>query len=240
MSIRWNSVANVLGVWLAIALTVGCGPGDGPPTANISAEPSEGNTDPVGTAPRAELKAELPPVAAPPEPTKNLFPEVLVKTSVGDFRVRLDAEKAPETVENFLESYVDRGFYSGTIFHHVDQSMVIAGGFAEDLTEKEVRAPIRNEAAISGLQHKRGTIAMFRLQEYTNSATSQFFINLVDNDALNYDESADNDGYCVFGEVIEGMDVLDGVAKAEVHESDGLPSVPVTPIVIRSIERIAD
>ena len=145
-----------------------------------------------------------------------------------------------KTVDSFLESYVKRGFYSDTIFHHVDQRMVITGGFTQDLTEKEVRAPIRNEARADGLKNKRGTIAMYRLQEYSDSATSQFFINLVDDANLDYDESSGNDGYCVFGEVIEGLAILDTLSKVEVHDSDGFPSLPVTPVVITAIELATD
>jgi cyclophilin family peptidyl-prolyl cis-trans isomerase len=238
MNVRWNLVGGILSVVFAFA--VGCGSSGDPPTASISASPNEPSSDAGGDfVPSASLNGTAGPVEAPVA-RKNLFPEVLIKTSAGDVRVRLNAEKAPETVDNFLENYVERGFYPGTIFHHVDEGMVIAGGFTEDLKEKEVRAAIRNESAIHDLKNKRGTIAMFRLQEYADSATSQFFINLLDNDALDYDESTDSDGYCVFGEVVDGMQVLEQVAKSAVHESGGFPSLPVTPVVITSVERIPD
>lgn len=169
-------------------------------------------------------------------PQQNLFPEVVIRTSAGDIRVRLNAEKAPVTVENFLSSYVDRGFYANTIFHHVDPGYILAGGYTADLEAKEVRAPIRNEST-NGLKNVRGTITMSRSPEYADSATSQFFINVTAAESLDYDESAENAGYCVFGEVVGGMDIVDKVAKAETHKAGEFPQVPVEAIVITSIER---
>jgi cyclophilin family peptidyl-prolyl cis-trans isomerase len=166
-----------------------------------------------------------------------MFPEVVIKTSAGDVRVRLNAERAPVTVENFLDNYVDRGFYNNTIFHHVDPGYVLAGGYTPDLEPKEVRAPIWNEAA-NGLKNLRGTVTMSRSPEYANSATSQFFINVTPAPSLDYDESSGNDGYCVFGEVVEGMDVVDRISKSKVHASGDFPQLPVEAVIISSIERV--
>ena len=102
----------------------------------------------------------------------------------------------------------------------------------------ETRAPIRNEAAKAG-QNKRGSIAMVRSQEFAHSATSQFFFNLVDDPTLDYDEENSNDGYCVFGEVTQGLEILDELSKVEVHESEGFSNMPVTPVIIKSVTRAA-
>jgi peptidyl-prolyl cis-trans isomerase A (cyclophilin A) len=174
---------------------------------------------------------------APATPQKDLFPEVVIKTSAGDIRVRLNAEKAPVTVDNFLDNYVDRGFYSNTIFHHVDPGYIITGGYAADLEPKEVRAPIRNEAA-NGLKNVRGTITMSRSPEYGDSATSQFFINVTAAPSLDHDESSENAGYCVFGEVVAGMDVVDRISKSKVHDTGEFPQMPVEAITINSVERV--
>lgn len=173
------------------------------------------------------------------KPKENLFPEVLIKTSLGEIRVRLNAEKAPVTVDNFLANYVRRGFYSGTVVHYVADTMAIAGGFTSDLQPKEVRAPILNEAT-NGLLNKRGTLAMVRDAEYSQSATSQFFINLADNPDLDHKstESGADYGYCVFGEVIAGMEIVDAIAKVAVHDKGDFVSTPVEPIVIESIEQV--
>ena len=239
MKARWSWFSNSLAVAVLTAAAIGCG--GGAPTASISAD------DPGSEAPRAApagggaatLTSGTPNAVtqAPATPQKNLFPEVVIKTSAGDLRVRLNAEKAPVTVENFLESYVDRGFYSNTIFHHVDPGYLVTGGYTADLEPKEVRAPIKSEAS-NGLKNVRGTVTMSRSPEYGDSATSQFFINVTAASSLDYDESKENAGYCVFGEVIEGMDIVDRIANSEVHETGEFPQMPVTAIIITSIERV--
>ena len=238
MKACWTWFGRSLSITLLIVLAIGCG--GSAPTASISADDpgSEADrVDPLGGG-TATLKSETSNSVADASvtPPENQFPEVVIKTSAGDIRVRLNAEKAPVTVENFLNSYVDRGFYSNTIFHHVDPGYVVTGGYATDLEPKEVRAPIRNEAS-NGLKNVRGTITMSRSPEYGDSATSQFFINVTAAPSLDYDETGENAGYCVFGEVVEGMEVVDRIAKSEVHETGDFPRMPVEAIVITSIER---
>ena len=154
--------------------------------------------------------------------------------------MRLDAEKAPLTVENF-RNYVARGHYDLTIFHQVIKGppqIVLGGGYTADLKEKTPLTPIRNEAH-NGLKNHRGTIAMARRANDEDSATCQFFINIADNDALNFkSRTHEGYGYCVFGEVTEGMDVLDRIAKAPVHDSDKFVNLPVETVVIKSIRQV--
>ncbi len=164
-------------------------------------------------------------------------PKVRLSTSMGDIVIELYPNKAPKTVANFL-SYVLDGFYDGkdgkgaTIFHRVVPNFVIqGGGLTADLIQKATKDPIINEAN-NGLKNKRGTVAMARTSD-PNSATSQFFINLVDNDFLDYVEG-ENDGYAVFGEVVEGMDVVDKIASVETHTVGQYENVPVEPITINS------
>ncbi|MCA9144599.1 MAG: peptidylprolyl isomerase [Planctomycetaceae bacterium] len=236
MKARWIGFVRSLAVAFVIALTIGCG--GSAPTAAIPGEAPVNEPSGVditgGGAATLTSSSAIPEVVAP---QKNLFPEVVIKTTAGNFRVRLNAEKAPVTVENFLESYVDRGFYANTIFHHVDPGYVVAGGFTPDLEPKETRASIRNEAS-NGLKNKRGTITMSRSPEFSDSATSQFFINVTAATSLDYDEATENAGYCVFGEVVDGMDVVDRIAKSEVHDTGDFPQMPVEAILITSIERI--
>ncbi|MEY4762922.1 MAG: hypothetical protein RLZZ200_2778 [Pseudomonadota bacterium] len=158
---------------------------------------------------------------------------VRFETSLGGFTLELDAEKAPETVANFLQ-YVDDGFFDGLIFHRVIPGfMVQGGGLDGGMDQKAGRAPIKNEAK-NGLKNDRGTIAMARTNDI-NSATSQFFINLADNDFLN--NSPGNFGYAVFGKVVDGMDTIDKMAKERTGNRRGHQDVPVTDIVINSAKR---
>ncbi|MCS6772318.1 MAG: peptidylprolyl isomerase [Kiritimatiellae bacterium] len=157
---------------------------------------------------------------------------VVLKTTLGDITIELYPDKAPETVANFLQ-YVRDGHYNGTIFHRViDGFMIQGGGFTPDMQQKPTRSPIRNEAS-NGLRNERGTIAMARTIE-PHSATAQFFINVVDNDFLNF-QSPDprGYGYCVFGKVVSGMDVVDQI-KAVATTTHGFhENVPLEPIIIR-------
>ena len=156
-----------------------------------------------------------------------LAQKVRLATSAGDIVIELDAAKAPKTVANFLQ-YVKSGHYNGTIFHRViDNFMIQGGGMTVDMKEKEMRPPIGLESS-TGLTNQRGTIAMARTSD-PNSATSQFFINVKDNDRLNQAQSADGNGYAVFGKVIEGMDVVDRIKVTPTGPGD----VPVQPIVIK-------
>ena len=153
---------------------------------------------------------------------------------MGTITVTLDAEKAPETVANFVE-YAREGFYDGTIFHRIiDGFMIQGGGFTKEMNQKETRAPIRNEA-MNGLKNVRGTIAMARTM-VVDSATSQFFINLVDNGFLDFTSPTPQGfGYAVFGVVTDGLDVVDAIAKVKTGFAGPHQNVPETPVVIRKV-----
>ena len=159
---------------------------------------------------------------------------IVLKTSKGDIHIELDTENTPETAENFL-NYVKDGFYNGTIFHRViDNFMIQGGGFTADMDQKPTNAPIKNEAK-SAKSNKRGTIAMARTND-PHSATVQFFINLVDNNFLNYSsDHPSGAGYCVFGEVVEGMDVVDAIAKVQTGNHGGHGDVPKETIMIDEV-----
>ncbi len=159
---------------------------------------------------------------------------VRMTTSLGDIVLELDRQNAPITVVNFLR-YAREGFYNNTIFHRViDGFMIQGGGFREQLVRKKPRKPIRNEAH-NGLQNRRTTIAMARTSQ-PHSATSQFFINLGDNDFLNFkSKTAKGWGYAVFGWVAAGMEVVDRIAKIPVRNQGGFQNVPLKPVVITSI-----
>ena len=159
-------------------------------------------------------------------------PRVEIKTSLGTMIVELNPAKAPKTVENFL-SYAKDGFYNGTIFHRViDGFMVQGGGFLPDMNEKSTRAPIANEAA-NGLKNELGTLAMARTPD-PHSASSQFFINLKHNDFLDY-PGQDGWGYAVFGKVVDGLSVLEKIAKVKTGMSGMHGDVPATPVLIKSV-----
>jgi peptidyl-prolyl cis-trans isomerase B (cyclophilin B) len=160
-------------------------------------------------------------------PVKN--PTVVMKTSLGSVTIELYADKAPESVKNFLQ-YVNDKFYDGTTFHRVISTfMVQGGGFTPDGKQKPTRAPIKNEAA-NGLKNAIGTVAMARTND-PNSATSQFFINVTTNRFLDKEAAQDGVGYCVFGKVTAGMDVVEKIKAVPTGAQD----VPKTPVVIESI-----
>ena len=163
-------------------------------------------------------------------------PVVLLETTSGDILVELYPDKAPETVANFLK-YVDNGFYNNTIFHRVIPGFMIqGGGLTARMQQKDTEAPIKNEAD-NGLKHDRGTIAMARTMD-PHSATAQFFINLVDNDFLNFQAPSGNGwGYCVFGKVTEGMDVVDKIAKVKTTTVGMYQDVPSDLVVITGASR---
>jgi peptidyl-prolyl cis-trans isomerase A (cyclophilin A) len=155
---------------------------------------------------------------------------VVFETNHGKITVETYAEASPLTVENFL-AYVNEGFYNGTTFHRVVPGFVIqGGGYTQNLEQKTTRAPVANEAK-NGLKNQRGTLSMARTQDI-NSATSQFFINLQDNSLL--DHGARDFGYAVFGEVVDGMDVVDRIAAVRTDNQGPLQNVPVDPVVIES------
>jgi len=166
-------------------------------------------------------------------PIKGNKTMVKLHTSKGVITLQLDAEKAPVTVKNFLE-YVNSGFYSGTIFHRViGNFMIQGGGFEPGMKQKKTNPPIKNEAA-NGLKNDKYTIAMARTGD-PNSATAQFFINVKDNDFLNY-PGQDGWGYCVFGKVVEGQEVVDAIRNVKTGNRSGFQDVPLEDVIITSAE----
>ena len=181
---------------------------------------------------------------------KGLF--AVFKTNKGEWTVALEEEKAPETVANFVglatgqKEYTDpttrepstKPFYDGTIFHRVISNFMIqGGGMTPDMKEKKTKAPVKNEAC-PGLDNKRGTLAMARTND-PHSATAQFFINVADNDFLNHKQkSASGWGYCVFGKVINGMEIVDKIKSVATKTVGQYEDVPVTPVVIVSVTRV--
>ena len=158
---------------------------------------------------------------------------VKIATSLGDITVQLDAAKAPKTVDNFVQ-YVKAGHYNGTVFHRViDGFMIQGGGMTPDLKEKPTRAPIPLESH-NGLSNLRGTIAMARTN-IPDSDTSQFFINVKDNNFLDAARSPDGNGYAVFGKVVQGLDVVDKIRKVETGQKGPYGDVPVQPVIIKTV-----
>ena len=163
---------------------------------------------------------------------KGAAPRVLLATSLGDITLQLEPEKAPKTVANFLD-YVKSGHYDGTVFHRVIGGFMIqGGGFTPDMMQKPTKAPIPLESR-NGLKNERGTVAMARTS-VPDSATSQFFINVVDNAMLDQPNSRDGQGYAVFGRVVAGMDVVDRIRAVETTSVGGHQNVPTKPVLIRS------
>lgn len=211
-------------IWIGMALAVAGG-------TTCQAQAEQG-LPPVPGAPE-EMTAAEPAPEAVKEKEANM---VIIKTSAGDIKVRLNAEKAPLTVANFL-AYADDGHYNGTIFHRViDGFMIQGGGFDAQMKQKPTKPPVKNEAA-NGLHNKRGTLAMARTP-IVDSATSQFFINVKDNGFLDH-RSPDprGFGYCVFGEVVDGMDVVDQIKGVATGVKAGMPDVPLEPVEILSVTR---
>ncbi|MCX4310046.1 MAG: peptidylprolyl isomerase [Desulfovibrio sp.] len=163
-------------------------------------------------------------------------PKVLLETTAGDILVELYPEKAPKTVENFLK-YVDEGFYDNTIFHRVIPGFMIQGGGMDmKMNEKSTHEPIENEAG-NGLKNERGTLAMARTMD-PHSASAQFFINHADNDFLDFREPTENGyGYAVFGKVIDGMDVVDKIAKVKTRTVGIHENVPTDSVLITKASR---
>lgn len=162
---------------------------------------------------------------------------IKLHTNYGEITLELDSEKAPITVQNFID-YVKSGHYDNTVFHRViDGFMIQGGGFEPGLVQKQTRAPIRNEAA-NGLKNDKYTVAMARTSD-VNSATAQFFINVSDNDFLNYSSPTPQGfGYCVFGKVVEGMDVVDKIKKVRTGDRGGHQNVPLENVLLEKAEVI--
>ena len=165
--------------------------------------------------------------------------KIKLETNLGNIILELNHEKAPVTVDNFV-NYAESGFYNGTIFHRViDGFMIQGGGFNKDMEQKETNNPIDNEAD-NGLKNKIGSIAMARTQD-PHSATAQFFINVASNSFLDFKNKQDhNYGYCVFGEVIEGMDVVEKIKGVSTSNNGMHQDVPVEPIIIEKAEKIIE
>ena len=178
----------------------------------------------------------VPPQAAAPAPATPApgNPVVVVSTSLGDITLELFKDRAPVSVENFLR-YAQEGFYEGTIFHRVKADFMIqGGGFTPEMFEKPTRPPIQNEAT-NGLKNARGTLAMARTR-VLRSATSQFYINVVDNRRLDHTGySPDEFGYAVFGRVLSGMDVVDKIAAVPTTTKSEMDDVPATPVLITKV-----
>jgi peptidyl-prolyl cis-trans isomerase B (cyclophilin B) len=165
--------------------------------------------------------------------TQGKLTMVKLYTNKGNITLQLDAEKAPNTVKNFLE-YVNSGFYSNTIFHRVMANFMIqGGGFEPGMTQKKTNAPVQNEAA-NGLKNDNYTVAMARTGD-PHSATAQFFINVKNNDSLNY-PGQDGWGYCVFGKVVEGKEVVDAIRDVKTGNRAGFQNVPLEDVIIIKAE----
>ncbi len=231
-SLRKSALA--LLVIIPVFALMGCQKGgdSAPATAAVSG-PSGNKAEPAANA-----AAEVP---DDPKPDPNLqHPVFAIDTTAGKITVRLDAEKAPLTVDNF-RNYASHGHFDQTIFHQVYSKpvqIVLGGVYTSDLKEKTPMTPIRNEAD-NGLKNRRGTIAMARRADDEDSATSQFFFNISDNDGLNFkSRTSEGYGYCVFGEVTDGMEVLDRIAKGPVHDSGSHANMPVEAVAIKTIRQL--
>lgn len=211
--------------------------------ASVSALRSSASIAVVRQAPAAGRQAQegrtrvvdAPPLQAPaPEPAPG-NPVAVIATSLGDVTIELFRDRAPVSVENFLQ-YAAEGFYTDTIFHRVKSGFMIqGGGYTASFVEKPTRPPIQNEAT-NGLRNLRGTVAMARLVTL-RSATAQFYINVADNRRLDHTGySPDEFGYAVFGRVLTGMDVVDRIAAVQTHSTAGMDDVPVEPVIIRAVQ----
>ncbi|UUO05065.1 peptidylprolyl isomerase [Blastopirellula sp. J2-11] len=224
---------------LASLFALGCGGGEtSPPAASIEA--AAGASPTTGSLAGSPVSVDAGVMTtASQRPQRESEPEVVLSTTYGDIKIRLNADKAPATVDNFLNNYLEPGQYDGTIFHYVAPgSMILGGAFTADLEANSTRSEIQSEAA-NGLKNVRGAIAMTRDPQYIHSATNQFFINLADNPQLDHVvDDEEKYGYCVFGEVIEGMEVVDKIAAAPVKDKEGFPSLPIEAVVIQSAKRV--
>jgi cyclophilin family peptidyl-prolyl cis-trans isomerase len=211
---------------LALLSIIGCGQKSSDATTPASINATNQGSNKSANRPPAQSDYDL------------NHPQVVIETSMGDITVQLDKEKSPLTVENFL-GYIDAGSYNQTVFHHVykDQA-IVAGFYTAGGTPIRTNIEIRNEAD-NGLKNLRGTIAMNREANIPDSAKSEFFINVADNQALDYrGRTAEEYGYCVFGKVVNGLDIVGQIASVPVGDTDKLDQTPDKPIFIKSIRRI--
>lgn len=215
-------------VWRMLCLTgplfflAGCGKGEAETSDAAAATSEEGSESPAAAA----------------APAKEPFPQVALETTHGRITLELDADKAPDTVRNFL-AYVASGHYDGTLFHQVEKGYVVLGGaYTPEMQLKPPARPIRNEAE-NGLRNEKGSVAMARSPDAIDSSTCQFFINLADNAELDYQApTPEGFGYCVFGRVVEGWDVIETIAAVPVRDSAEFPSMPSETVMIRSAKRL--
>jgi peptidyl-prolyl cis-trans isomerase A (cyclophilin A) len=234
MSTLLRRTVVVVTLGLATVCMAQTNPAEQPPAQvkQVSAPPIE--IAPVKLEPVPAQPVEITPAQPESAPMQQENPMVTIRTSKGNIEVELFADKAPLSVKNFLQ-YVDDKHYNGTIFHRVIKGFMIqGGGFTKSMSQKPTRAPIKNEAA-NGLKNDRGTIAMARTGD-PDSATAQFFINVVDNSGLNR-PSPDGHGYCVFGKVVQGMDVVDQIRSVPTGSQGGMQDVPTEPIEIIEVTR---
>ncbi len=223
MKRTWKANGSAVWVFLlaTLLIAVGCeGGGESPTEADVAAE---------------QAKKEAMEKKKKPEPLTGKH-VVIMETTKGTVKMELDADKAPKTVENFV-GYMDRRFYDATIFHRVvKRFMVQGGGFTFDLKRKMNRGSIENESD-NGLKNLKGAVSMARGKD-PQSATTQFFINLKNNSSLDRGHpKGDGTGYCVFGKVIEGMEVIEEIGKVKTTEQRSRKNVPVVPVFIKSIRR---
>jgi cyclophilin family peptidyl-prolyl cis-trans isomerase len=198
-------------------------------TETQSSKPSQA---PQGTRP-----VQVPPLQAPADAPAAGNPVVVVSTSLGDITLELFKDRAPISVENFLQ-YVRDGFYTDTVFHRVKPGFMIqGGGFTATMAEKPTRPPIQNEAT-NGLSNARGTLAMARMRAL-RSATAQFYINVVENRMLDHKGYAPGEfGYAVFGRVLSGMEVVDRIAAVPTKTTADMEDVPVDPVIIKNVRLV--
>jgi len=227
MRIHWKPWTPL---WVIIvSCVVGCGGEETSSPESVGAGQAEAQ-DAAPSGPRADSSSNQPPVPQDPE--------VTIETSLGLIVVQLDVDNAPLTVDNFLW-YVNNGHYDGTIFHQVESGyVVLGGGYTPDLTEKPTNVEVRNEAH-NGLSNRRGTIAMARAPDAIDSSTCQFFINLADNTFLDHqDRTADKYGYCVFGQVIKGIEVVERIAELETKSTAEFENLPAETVLIKSARQL--
>ena len=227
MSHRWKPIVACLSLIL-FATAGGCGgSGDKSPPAAIGEAGKDGPSGGGGHSP-----------GTPKSNVDLQHPVVLIETSLGNITVQLDREKAKLTVGNFLV-YVGESFYDQTIIHQVYKGQgILAGGYGANMVPKRVHQTVRNEAD-NRVTNARGTIAMVRQPDAIDSATSQFFINVADNPSLDYKgRKPEEYGYCVFGKVIEGMEVVDKINALPLHDTPEMEQTPTEQVVVKSIRLI--
>jgi len=236
VSKHWTSIAvlsAILGWIPGVQGRIIAGEGPAEPAA-AALRAGEALSAGPAAVPQATRPAAAPPLQAPPLTPAPGNPVAVISTSLGDITIELFNDRAPVSVENFLQ-YANEGFFSDTIFHRVKPGFMIqGGGLTPTLTEKPTRGPIQNEAT-NGFRNARGTVAMARKAQL-RSATSQFYINVADNRALDHTGfSPDDFGYAVFGRVLSGMDVADRIAAVPTKTAGGMEDVPVEPVIIKSV-----